>query len=196
VKKTSRHSARRQRRVAKVGQNRNICPSKDQIPATHGQAAEAAVGLAVLRKEAAAEVEAAIAAEVVAKASVDEEAVVVEAKEADGAAAAVTEVLMPMLVGKVTAEGAWSIRTTMRYPVVEAREVDEVAVAGTETSMPTSVIVMVEGAWTIGTMMRYPTGGKLCRSGNPYCRNCLAPRLKRRRVGGVAFASSLHADVF
>jgi hypothetical protein len=115
VKRTSRHSVRQQRRVAKVGKSSNTRHSKDQIPATHGRAAEVAVDLVVLRKEVEEEV--VIAAEVVDRASeVDEVAAAVEAKEAGEVAVVGIGALMPMLVVKVTAEGAWSIRTTMRYP--------------------------------------------------------------------------------
>jgi hypothetical protein len=73
------------------------------------------VDLVVLRKEV--EEEAVIAAEVADRASEADEAVAaVEAKEADGVAVAGIGALMPMLVVRVTAEGAWSIRIIMRYP--------------------------------------------------------------------------------
>jgi hypothetical protein len=99
-------------------------------------------------------VEAVIAAEAAVKASVDEEAAVVEAKEADAVVVAATEALTPTLVVKVTAEGAWSIRT----------------------------------------MMRLPTGGKQWRFGSPCWKSFLAPRLRRKRVGGVGFVTSLDPD--
>ena len=118
-RRTSHHSVRQLRKVARVNRSSSIRLSKNKVEATPGQAAttEAVALQAALPRE----VEVATAAEAEARALEEEEVAAAEAKGEEEVAVAATEASTPMLRKVIRAMAAWSTRFTMRHATSATR---------------------------------------------------------------------------